>query len=195
MRESETVVKLSDGKARKIQYIASTTYWSPEGKPITAAEFLERLFGDLKGIVTDEDHLRSVWSDPDNRERFLDQLSDRGYDSDRLNDIRRLVDAPDSDLFDVLSYILFTNPPKTRNERADKVRRGGLGQIAEDTKALLLAILAAYEERGESELRTKKLGTFLTARYGSVGEGKAKLGGLDAIKTAFREMQGTLYSD
>ncbi|GER02202.1 hypothetical protein JCM17845_28250 [Iodidimonas gelatinilytica] len=191
----KVVVKLSDGSVRKIKYIASTTYWSPEGKPISAQEFLNRLFGDLAGIVADEDRLRAVWSDPDNRERFLEQLSDRGYDRDRLDDIRRLVDAPDSDLFDVLSYILFTNPPKTRNERADNVRRDGLSETAEETKALLLAILAAYEERGESELRTKKLGTFLTARYGSVSEGKAKLGGLDAIKTAFREMQGALYSD
>lgn len=189
------VVKLSDGSVRNIKFIASTTYWSPEGKPISAAEFLERLFGDLTGIVTDEDQLRSIWSDPDNRERFLNQLSDRGYDKDRLNDIRRLVDAPDSDLFDVLSYILFTNPPKTRHERADKVRSDGMEMAPDETKALLLAILAAYEKRGESELATKKLGTFLTARYGSVSEGKAKLGGLDAIKDAFRDMQGTLYSD
>ena len=189
------VVKLSDGKVRKIKYLASTTYWSPEGKPISAAEFLERLFGDLSGIVTDEDQLRSVWSDPDNRERFLQQLSDRGYDRDRLDDIRRLVDAAESDLFDVLSYILFTNPPKTRHERAAYVRSNSMEEPVDETKALLLAILASYEERGESELATKKLGTFLTARYGSVSEGKAKLGGLDAIKEAFRKMQGTLYSD
>ena len=189
------VVRLSDGTTRSIQYIAATTYWSPEGKPITAAQFLERLFGDLKGIVTDEEQLRAVWRDPDNREHFLDQLSDRGYDRDRLNDIRRLVDAPDSDLFDVLSYILFTSDPKTRRERADGVRNGGLEEAADETKALLLAILSAYEERGESELATKKLGTFLTAKYGSVNEGKAKLGGLNNIKSAFLKMQEYLYLD
>lgn len=187
-------VKLSDGKTRQIAYLATTTYWGPDGKPISAAEFLERLFGDLSGIVTDEDQLRTVWSDPDTRERFVGQLIDRGYDQDRLNDIRKLVDARDSDLFDVLSYVLFTNPPKTRIERADSVRSGGMTEAKHETKALLLAILAAYEERGESKLATKKLGTFLTARYGSVSEGKAKLGGLDAIKAAFRAMQTTLYS-
>jgi type I restriction enzyme R subunit len=188
------VVKLSDGKARTIKYIASTTYWSPEGKPISAAEFLERLFGDLSGIVADEDQLRAVWSDPDTREHFLQQLADRGYEQDRLDDIRRLVDAPDSDLFDVLSYVLFTNEPKTRHERADGVRAEGLGAGDNGLKELLLAILAAYEARGESELATKKLGTFLTARYGSVSEGKAKLGGLAAVKDAFVNMQTRLYS-
>jgi type I restriction enzyme R subunit len=64
-----------------------------------------------------------------------------------------------------------------------------------ETRDLLLAILGAYEERGESELATKKLGTFLTARYGSVIEGKVKLGGLVAVKNAFRAMQAALYSD
>ena len=193
--KEKIVVKLSDGSVRKIKYIASTTYWSPEGKPISAQEFLERLFGDLTGIVRDEDQLRAVWSDPDNRERFLEQLSDRGYDSDRLSDIRRLVDAPDSDLYDVLSYILFTNPPRTRHERADHVRSDGMTNADRETKTLLLAILEAYEARGEGELATKKLGTFLTARYGSVSEGKENLGGLAAVKDAFRAMQATLYSD
>lgn len=191
----KVVVKLSDGKVRRIQYLATTTYWSREGKPISAKEFLEQLFGDLSGIVADEDQLRIVWSDPDNREHFLDQLSDRGYDTDRLDDIRRLVDAQDSDLFDVLSYILFTNPPRTRHERADHVRSDGVSETDGEMKEFLLAILSAYEDRGESELATKKLGTFLTARYGSVGEGKLKLGGLDAVKQAFRTMQASLYTD
>lgn len=189
------VVKLSDGSIRKIKYIASTTYWSPEGKPISAAAFLERLFGDLSGIVADEDQLRAVWSVPDNREHFLRQLSDRGYDADRLDDIRRLVDASDSDLFDVLSYIMFTNPPKTRHDRANGVRSLGMADTDGETKDLLLAILTAYEARGESELATKKLGTFLIARYGSVSEGKARLGGLPAIKDAFLAMQQSLYSE
>jgi len=189
------VVKLSDGSVRKIKYIATTTYWSSEGKPISPKEFLERLFGDLKGIVANEDQLRAIWRDPDNREHFLEQLSDRGYDQDRLEDIRRLVDAADSDLFDVLSYIMFTNDPRTRHERADHVRSDGMVDADGEMKDLLLAILGAYEARGETELATKKLGTFLTARYGSVNEAKSKLGDLPAIKKAFRTMQEVLYSD
>jgi type I restriction enzyme R subunit len=189
------VVKLSDGKARTIKFIASTTYWGPDGKPISAGEFLERLFGDLTGIIADEDRLRAVWSDPDNREHFLGQLFDRGYDQDRLDDIRRLVDAPDSDLYDVLSYVLFTTPPKTRHDRADGVRMAGMGNTSGDMQALLLSILNAYEAGGESELATKKLGLYLSARFGSVNEGKVKLGGLPAVRDAFRRMQEDLYSN
>jgi len=121
-----------------------------------------------------------IWVEQHRTRHFLRQLSDRGYDWDRLNDIPGLVDAPDSDLFDVLSYILFTNPPKTRQERADKARPAGVANAEGDLKDLLLAILRAYEARGESDLATKKLGTLLAARFGSVNESRTKLGGLAA---------------
>jgi type I restriction enzyme, R subunit len=188
------VVQLADGKTRSIQYSASTTYWSADGRPISAAEFLRRLFGDLSGLIADEDELRQVWSDPDNREHFLSQLSDRGYDQDRLDDIRRLVDAPDSDLFDVLGYVLFTLAPRTRQERAESLRKGGMEGFDGEVRDVLLGILNAYEVRGEGELATKKLTQFLTARYGSVNESKARVGGLGIVKDAFRRMQIELYA-
>ncbi|MGR3621053.1 EcoAI/FtnUII family type I restriction enzme subunit R [Pseudophaeobacter sp.] len=192
--KQKLVIKLSDGKERSIQYIKTTTYWSADGKPMSAAEFMEKLFGELSGLIKDEDQLRAIWSDPDNRERFLAQLSDTGYDADRLNDIRQLVDAPKSDLFDVLNYILFTSPPKTRKVRAEGVRQDGLNDFQPEMQKLLLSILQAYEEAGVAELATKKLGQFLTARYGSVGEGKAKLGELGAVKEAYKAMQVGLYA-
>ena len=139
------VVKLADGKERAIQYIAATTYWSADGKPISAAEFVKRLFGDLAGMIADENRLRAVWTDPDNREKLIERLDDRGYDQERLDEVRQLVNAPDSDLFDVLSYVLYASPPKTREERADDVRQGGLDEIDAELRQLLLAILQAYE--------------------------------------------------
>lgn len=188
------VIKLSDGRKRSIQYIKTTTYWSADGKPISATEFMQQLFGDLSGLIKSEDQLRSTWSNSDNQEHFLTQLSDGGYDSDRLNDIRLLVNAPKSDLFDVLSYVLFINPPKTRQVRADVVRQGDLDVYEPEMKQLLLDILRAYEADGEAELATKKLGKFLTVKYGSVSEGKTKLGALASIKKAYIAIQVGLYA-
>ena len=189
------VVQLADGKARSIRFIASTTYWSADGKPISAAEFLARLFGDLSTIIADEDQLRAAWSDPDTRAKFLGQLEDFGYDHGRLEDIRQLVDATQSDLFDVLSYVLFTHEPKTRQDRAQAMREGRMDKFEGEMADLLLAILRAYETSGEGELASTKLKQFLTARYGSVGESKAKLGELVEIRAAFRRMQIALYAD
>ena len=188
------LIKLADGKEREIPYLSSTSCWDADGKPVSAAVFLERLFGDLKSLVADEDTLRQIWSDPDNREHFIAQLEDRGYDEDKLNDIRLLIDAQDSDLFDVLGYILFTTSPITRQARAESLRHGGLDNFHEEMKVMLLSILNAYIEAGKGELANAKLVQFLTARYGSVSKGKAALGELSQVKGAFRQIQVNLYS-
>ena len=73
----------------------------------------------------------------------------------------------------------------------DRRRRAGVNG---ELKALLLSILKAYETGGEQELTTTKLGQLLVARYGSVGEGKAKLGELSQVKARFKQMQAELYA-
>ncbi|MEH6727392.1 MAG: DEAD/DEAH box helicase family protein [Hyphomicrobiales bacterium] len=187
------VINLSDGRQRSIRYIASTSYWDAEGRPISAAQLLERFFGDLSRLIADEDQLRASWSDPANREQLLTQLQEHGYDRERLDDIRRLVDASDSDLFDVLGYILFEQSPVTRHDRANSLRQHGLADPNPDMQELLLSVLNAYETHGEDELGMGKLTHLLVSRYGSVNEGKAKLGELSEIRSAFVNMQVQLY--
>jgi len=193
-RPQTVVIRLSEGNQRRIRYVATTTYWSSSGRPMSAQEFMQQLFGDLTRLIADEDQLHETWSDPENRAHFLDQLSDHGYDQDRLDDIRRLVDAPNSDLYDVLAYILFEVAPKTRHDRADAVRTDGLDDYQGEMRALLLSILASYEDRGEAELAADRLGHYLIARYGSVGESRAKVGDPQDVRAAFRRLQAELYA-
>ncbi|MFO1238298.1 MAG: DEAD/DEAH box helicase family protein [Alphaproteobacteria bacterium] len=191
--QPRVVIKLADGKERAITYVKATTYWGPDGRPMTAQQFLERLFGDLAGMIASEDDLRRTWSDPDQREHFVSVLEQQGYDADKLGEMRRLIDAPDSDLFDVLAYIRFTTPPKTRADRAEAARSEGIAAEGSEMRAFLLGILKAYEERGEAELATPKLAGFLNARYGSLADAKAALGEVPAIRQAFVGIQRELY--
>ena len=90
--------------------------------------------------------------------------------------------------------ILLANPPKTRRDRAETVRQDGRGDFEGAMKALLFGILKAYQTAGEAGLAGKTLGQFLTARYGSVSEAKAKLGKLQTIRAACNRMQAGLYA-
>ncbi len=186
-------IRLADGKARSIRYLATTTYWGPDGRPMAAQQFLERLFGDLSDLIPDEDELRRTWSDPDNREHFLAVLAQRGYDAGNLAELRRLIDATDSDLFDVLAYIRFTTPPKTRTARADRVRSEELGETSDDMRQFLLGVLKAYEAHGETELVPAKIGDMLTARFGSFSDARERLGDVQTIRDAFVGLQRGLY--
>ena len=61
-RSKKIRIKLADGKERTIQHMMATTFWSPDGKPISAAQFVEKLFGEVPRFFKDEDELRRIWS-------------------------------------------------------------------------------------------------------------------------------------
>ncbi|MBN8728710.1 MAG: DEAD/DEAH box helicase family protein [Xanthomonadales bacterium] len=187
------VVKLADGRERSIQYIAATSYWSHDGRPITAQEFMEQLFGDLGTLVATEEELRARWSDPDQREAFQQRLAELGYDADRLDDMRRLIDAPDSDIFDVLAYVRFALAPLSRHERAHAVKASGLAGYQREMRSFLEYVLESYARHGVDELAPRKLADLLRVRYGGMHDAKQALGPAPAIRGAFLDIQARLY--
>jgi type I restriction enzyme R subunit len=110
-------IKLADGKERTLQNRMSTSFWSPDGKPMSATEFVERLFGDILELFKNEEELRKIWSRPDTRKALLEGLAEKGYGDEQLTEITRLIDAEKSDLYDVLAYIAYASPPISRRER------------------------------------------------------------------------------
>ncbi len=72
-------VSLADGKARTIQHMVCTTFWHPDGTPMSALQFMEMLFGRLPEFFKDEDELRSLWSAPDTRKKLLQGLAEKGF--------------------------------------------------------------------------------------------------------------------
>lgn len=57
---------------------------------------------------------------------------------------------------------------------------------------VLLGILQADEALGETEFGTRKLGDFLTARYGSLADAKPAPGDIPAIRLAFMDLPGVV---
>ena len=110
-------IKLRDGKEREIQHMISTSFWSADGKPISAEEFLINLYGSLPTFFKSEEELRAIWSNPITRKTLLNRLADAGYGKEELSTLQKLIDAEKSDLFDVLEYVSFSIKPITREVR------------------------------------------------------------------------------
>jgi type I restriction enzyme R subunit len=189
----KVVVKLADGKERKIQYVGETTYWF-NGRQITAKEFMEQLFGDLGTMVASADELHAIWTDPDRRTAFIQRLEEMGYDRDRMDDMRRLIDAPNSDIFDVLAYVRFTLEPLSRSERVKVAKATGLGGYEAEMRDFLSYILQAYELQGINELAPHRISDFLQIRYGGTNDAKRELGSIPEIRRAFIGIQTHLFS-
>jgi type I restriction enzyme R subunit len=187
-------VRLADGKERSIQHMMSTTFWSPDGKPMSAAEFIERLFGDLPELFRDEDELRRLWGRPDTRRALLDGLAERGYGADQLAEVTRMIDAEKSDLFDVLAYIAFALPTISRQERVDTRKSRILARYPDKLQEFLDFVLNHYVRQGVSELEQAKLPHLLELKYHAVTDAVAELGSVAQIRDVFVGFQEHLYS-
>jgi type I restriction enzyme R subunit len=104
-----------------------------------------------------------------------------------------LIDAPNSDIFDVLAYVRFTLAPLARAERADAARSSGLDGYELEMRQFLNYVLQAYEAHGIEELSLGKIRDFLRIRYGGTNEAKAVLGSVSEIRKAFIDIQGHLF--
>jgi type I restriction enzyme R subunit len=186
-------VKLADGKERVIQHMMATSFWSPDGTPMSAAQFVEQLYGELPALFKDEDELRSVWGDPVTRKTLLDSLAEKGFGEDQLAEAKKMINAEDSDVFDVLAYIAFTLPPISREERVAAHKKEIYTNYEDKQQAFLEFVLGEYVRVGVEELDVAKLAGLLELKYGSTYEAAEQLGGIPQIRETFVGFQRHLY--
>lgn len=186
-------IKLRDGKEREIQHMIATSFWSADGKPISAEEFLKGMFGALPDFFKSEDELRRIWSNPITRRALLEKLLHAGYGKDELTALQKLINAENSDLFDVLEYISFAIKPITREMRVAQAQAKIFQGLDNKQKEFLEFVLSKYIESGVEELDQEKLPDLLTLKYQAISDAEEILGGVDNIRATFIDFQKYLY--
>jgi type I restriction enzyme R subunit len=189
-------IKLADGKERTIQHIAATMFYSADGKPLSAAQFLESLFGALPEMFKNEDELRAIWSDPATRKKLMDSLSDRGFGREPMAEMQKIIGAENSDLFDVLAYVAFALAPVSRGHRAE-VAKGHIGPgYTDKQKAFIDFVLSQYVTLGVDELAQEKLTPLLKVKYhDAIQDAVDDLGGTEQARRTFIGFQRFLYQE
>ncbi|MCX5773501.1 MAG: DEAD/DEAH box helicase family protein [Fusobacteria bacterium] len=186
-------IKLRDGKEREIQHMMATSFWSADGKPISSAEFLEKLYGTLPNFFKDEDELRSIWANPQTRKALLEKLSESGYGKEELETLQKLLEAEKSDLFDVLEYVAYNIQPISREARVLQAKESIYHDLDSKYKEFIDFVLEKYIETGIEELDQGKLVSLLNLKYHSVTDAMSILGSVDTIRDTFISFQKYLY--
>lgn len=170
-----------------------TSYWHPDGTPLSAVEFIELLLGELPEFFKDEAELRAIWSVPDTRAKLLAGLAEKGFGHEQMAEMRRIIDAEKSDLFDVLAYVAYAIPTLTREERATTAKVEISAHFDTKQQAFLDFVLAHYVSEGVQELDQEKLKPLLQLKYNSMIDAIADLGQPEEIGTVFAGFQQYLY--
>ncbi len=187
-------VKLADGKERMIQHMMATSFWSAEGKPISAEEFMVNLFGKLPELFKSEEELRAIWGNPLTRKTLLEKLEEAGFSRGDLVTLQKLVNLEKSDLFDVLEYVFNSDiKSMTRIERVAAAQKNIYPLLNDKQKEFIEFVLDRYIEIGIEELETDKLPILLTNKFGSLSDATEQLGDVAAISNLFISFQKHLY--
>jgi len=187
-------IKLRDGKEREIQSMISTSFWSADGKPISAEEFLNNLLGELPNLFKNEDELQTLWSKPTTRKILLEKLDAAGFPKSDLLIVQQLVNMEKSDLFDVLEYVFNGHyQSMTREERVATSQATIFALLDDKQKEFIEFVLSKYIETGVEELDQDKLPILLTNKYKSLEDAREILD-LNGIKLLFIDFQKYLYS-
>ncbi|WP_375329311.1 EcoAI/FtnUII family type I restriction enzme subunit R [Microcystis sp. BLCC-F210] len=186
-------IKLADGKERELEHTQKTSFWNADGKPISAEEFIQQLFGDIPDLFQDEAELRLLWSRPDTRKSLLTGLAEKGYGEEQLQAIARITNTENSDIYDVLTYIAYAARPLTREERVIKHKDLIFSKYTRKQGEFLDFILDQYIRSGVGELDREKLPKLIEIKYHTINEAISQLGDIQEISGVFMSFQAYLY--
>ncbi|WP_396194985.1 EcoAI/FtnUII family type I restriction enzme subunit R [Flavobacterium sp.] len=192
-KREKVKIKLADGKERTIKSMVSTSFWSADGQPISVEQFMKNLYGKLPEFFSNEEELRTIWSNPITRKSFLEKLDSAGYSKDTLLSLQELIEAENSDLFDVLEYIAYSIDPITRVDRVAQAKKSYAIGLDNKQQEFLDFVLSKYIETGVDELDQEKLPQLLILKYQSISDAADTLGGIEKIRNTFIGFQKYLY--
>ncbi|MFO0764116.1 MAG: DEAD/DEAH box helicase family protein [Candidatus Gracilibacteria bacterium] len=194
-RTETLVVRLDSDREIKVIDI-ETRYIDPEtGKLLSSRDFLHKLALKLPSLYSDESELRKIWADPDTRTALLSHLSSFGIGDDQIEDLTRMFEAEDSDIFDILAHLSFGSPIHYREERrsfAEGVITPYESLTAQNFIDFLLSLYVrnGIRDFGPSDLSAK---IKLFAQGTTTDLAKA-FGGNKALREAYYRVQESLYS-
>lgn len=169
----------------RVQYLDGTT-----GKLITESlkDYTRKTLRKSYAVLDD---FLTVWNDAERKQVILQELAAKGVFLDELAEqVGRQYDP-----FDLVCHIAFDQPPLTRRERADGVKkRNVFGRYGGKARAVLEALLDKYADAGITTVESMDiLKVDPLATFGTPVEIITLFGGKEGYLAAVRELEYALY--
>ena len=166
-------------------------YYDSDGKLVTES-FKDYTRKTVMQQYATVEEFRKHWNDADRKQVIIDELASQGVIWKALeDDVSR-----DLDPFDLICHVAFDQPPLTRKERANNVKkRNYFGKYSEDAKQVLDNLLEKYADEGVTEIESKNV--LKVAPFDRMGRPREivqkAFGGSAQYDAALKELEGALY--
>jgi type I restriction enzyme R subunit len=171
--------------------ISRELYFDQHGKPITSS-LKDHTREIIKGKYASLDDFLKSWNTTDRKEAIIAELQEQGIL------VEALYEAVDRqvDLFDLICHVAYDQPPLTRKERANNVKkRNYFTKYGDQTRQVLEALLDKYADEGIADMESMEvLRVNPFDEFGSAYEiVNGIFGGKKEYQEAVRELENELY--
>jgi len=167
-----------------------------QGKKLRIVKYVDYVSEKIRSMWTSAAELRSHWDNAEQRMAIIEALAEHGI---TLGQLVENAGQPDADPFDLLCYVAFNAPLRTRRERAERLRKGRVDfweYFKPEARQILNEILDKYVEYGTAEFKIPDiLKVEPISQHGNVVEIAAIFGGVGRLSGAIQQMQTLLYAN
>ncbi|MEA1988776.1 MAG: type I restriction-modification enzyme R subunit C-terminal domain-containing protein, partial [Pseudomonadota bacterium] len=167
-------------------------YYDADGKLVTES-FKDYTKKTIQKQFTSLNDFIKTWQDADRKQIIIDELESQGVIWQALeDDVSR-----DMDPFDLICHVAFDQPPRTRKERAENVKkRNYFTKYSEAAQQVLNALLDKYADQGVSEIESIQV--LKVTPFDQMGQPKEivkkAFGNKQAYEQAISELEALLYA-
>lgn len=170
--------------------ISRELYFDQHGKPVTTS-LKDHTKEIVKGKFATLDEFLNHWNSSERKEAIIKELQEQGVM------VEALYEAVDRqvDLFDLICHVAYDQPPLTRKERANNVKkRNYFTKYGDQARKVLEALLDKYADQGIENIENIQILTVPPINeFGSVTEIIKAFGSREEYEKAVRELEIELY--
>lgn len=191
-QDEEKVNKYHVNGVKVLKVAERVQYYDTDGKLVTES-FKDYTKKTLNKQYTSLDAFVKKWNEAERKQTVIDELADEGIIWEALeHEVGKELDP-----FDMICHVVFDQPPMTRKERANEVKKKNyFTQYSEQAQSVLNQLLTKYADAGVSEvenLQTIKVYPF--TEIGSFSEILKKgFGGRKQYDQAITELEQAIYA-
>lgn len=176
--------------AERVQFLDA------DGKLITESLTDYTKYCVKKQFASLKDFLRT-WTEAEQKKAIIEELAEQGVFWEELREEVRNKHGIEMDAFDLIAHIVYDQPPLSRKERAENVKKHNYFTKYEGAaKQVLEALLAKYADTGIEpieDVKILKLDPF--DKIGAPMELLQAFGGKAGYEQAIRDLENALYQE
>jgi type I restriction enzyme R subunit len=166
------------------------------GKQLRVVKFTDYAADKVRHLWTSAAELRQHWTNAQERTAVIQALEERGI---TLEQLAANLGQPEADPVDLLCYMAWSAPLRTRRERAERRRMSRddfWRRFRPEARQILEEILDKYIEHGTAQFTVPDiLKVPPISNHGNVLEIADKFGGAEHLRAAIESLQNLLYTE